>query len=333
MSLKIIKTGIMDTIQDLGRYGYQHLGINPGGAMDAFSMEMVNLLVGNKNNEAVIEMHFPAATFLFEQDCIIAIGGADFLPTINGDPIPLYHPVCIEKNSVLQFRELKNGTRCYLAIKDGLQTAPWLNSSSANLKIKTNDLYGRALQKDDVICFKKQNNYSALPQNNGMLLMPWKADINWHIFNDDSIYILPGSEWDWLNDDSKKIVLNDSFTITTASDRMGYKTKGPKLSKIYNVELVSSPVTYGTIQLLPDGQLIILMADHQTTGGYPRIANVITAHHSKLSQMRPGEKIRFSITDIITAERLQLKQQQHLRQLQNACKFRLEDFLNKGKTI
>lgn len=327
--MKIIKAGVMDTIQDLGRYGYQHLGINPGGAMDTFSMQVVNLLVGNKHNEAVIEMHFPAATFLFDEDCIVAIGGADFMPAINGEPVPLYHPVLIDRNSILQFRDCKSGARCYIAIKDGLQTTQWLNSCSANIKIKNNELYGRVLQKDDVIGFKKPNNYAGLKNNNGMQVMPWQTDINWHMFNDDYIYVLPGSEWDWIDENSQKSFLSDPFTVTTAADRMGYRIKGNKISKINHEELVSSPVSFGTIQLLPDGQLIILMADHQTTGGYPRIANVIAVHHSRLSQMRPGEQIGFKMTDIHTAESLLIKQQQHLKQLESACKLRLEEFLNR----
>src|SRR5215470_4449149 len=107
MSLKIIKAGVLDTIQDLGRYGFQHLGINPGGAMDRFAAQIVNMLVGNSMDEAVIEIHFPASIFLFEQETMIAIGGADFSATVNGEDIPLWQPVIVSKNSVLQFQKWK----------------------------------------------------------------------------------------------------------------------------------------------------------------------------------------------------------------------------------
>ena len=159
MSLKVIKAGILDTIQDMGRYKYQYLGINPAGGMDGFAASVVNILVGNSINEAVIEMHFPAAAFLIEQPTIIAIGGADFLPTINGEAIPLWHPILINKNSVLQFEQLKSGARCYLAIKEELQISKWLGSYSTNLKANAGGYNGRALRKDDVIGFKRNYDY------------------------------------------------------------------------------------------------------------------------------------------------------------------------------
>lgn len=328
MSLKIIKAGVLDTVQDMGRYGYQHWGINPGGAMDSFAIQIANMLLSNDKNEAVIEMHFPAATFLFEQDAIIAIGGADFLPTINGETIPLHRPVVINKNSILQFKELKNGARSYLAVKDGLRIQPWLNSCSTNLKAVAGGFLGRPLQQDDVLHFKTQNDHTALLHGGDMRVMHWKADTTWDIFTGDSIYVLPGNELNWLKEESKKNFIADSFRITSLSDRMGYRLSGTGLQVINKQELVSSAVSFGTVQLLPDGQLIVLMADHQTTGGYPRIAHVITAHYSKLAQMQPEEKINFKFTDIKTAEDLLLKQQQHLQQLENGCKFRLEQFLN-----
>ncbi len=110
-NLKIFKAGIQDTVQDMGRYGYQHLGINPGGAMDKFSAQMVNMLAGNEINQAVIELHFPASVFIFQQPALIALGGADFSPSINGEKIPSGHPVLVNKNSILQFHKIiRQGT-------------------------------------------------------------------------------------------------------------------------------------------------------------------------------------------------------------------------------
>src|SRR5262245_47177000 len=117
MSLKIIKAGILDSIQDPGRYGHQHLGINSSGVMDAFAAQVVIILVGNDINEAVIELHFPASTFLVEQEALIAIGGAEFSATINGEEISLWQPVLVSRNSVLQFQKWKNGARCYIAVR------------------------------------------------------------------------------------------------------------------------------------------------------------------------------------------------------------------------
>jgi antagonist of KipI len=328
MNLKIIKAGIQDTIQDLGRHGYQWLGINPGGAMDRFSAQVVNILVGNNPTDAVVEMHFPAAAFLFETDTMIAIGGANFSPTVNGEAIPLWQPLIINQNSVLQFELLQTGARCYLAIQRGLKIAPWLNSYSTNLKAAAGGFQGKALQKGDTIDYQKQNDLPALLMDKELFILPWAADINWEPSpENDRIAVIPGNEWDWMEMDSQDNFLKQAFLIQQASDRMGYRLSGPELVSMNKTELVSTAVNFGTVQLLPDGQLIVLMADHQTTGGYPRIAHVITAHLSKLAQYRPGEKINFYLTDISTAEKLWLLQQQHLLQLQNACKFRLEEFL------
>lgn len=328
MSMKIIKAGILDTVQDMGRYGHQHLGINPGGAMDRFAACIANMLVGNDSDEAVIELHFPASAVLFEKESIIAITGADFVPAINGEIIPLLHPVIVNKNSVLHFQKAETGTRCYLAIAGGLETTKWLNSSSTNLKAAAGGYNGRALIKNDVINFKRESFFLSVRNEKDFMVLPWKANDKYGETqeSDENIFVIPGNEWDVLQEEAKKSFLNQSFTITAASDRMGYRLNGPALHAVNYEELISSPVSYGTIQLLPDGQLIILMADHQTTGGYPKVAHVISVNHSQLAQKKTGDKIRFELTDQQTAENLFLLQHQHLQQLENACKFKLEEF-------
>jgi antagonist of KipI len=326
MSLKIIKAGILDSIQDLGRYGYQDWGVNPTGAMDRFAAKLVNILVGNDLDEAVIEMHFPASTFLFEEEALIAIGGADFSATINDKEISLWQPLIISKNSILQFQKWKQGGRCYLSVREKLDIPKWLNSFSTNLKTGCGGYNGSALQKDDVIQFLEENNYRNFLQNKRHVSFPWRPDINWSS-SIDKISVMAGNEWDWLTEESQQQFLRESFTISSLADRMGYRLDG-KLAAKNNQELVSSAVSFGTIQLLPNGELIILMADHQTTGGYPRVANVITAHLPALAQMRAGEKINFRMTDQEDAEKMLIQQQEYLLQLEKACKFRLQEFLN-----
>lgn len=325
MSVQIIKAGIMDTLQDGGRYGYQHLGINPSGAMDRYAMQTANLLVGNDLAEAVIEMHFPASVFLFGYPALIAIGGANFSATINGDPVPHLQPLWVNKNDVLQFHKPAEGARACLAIAGGLHIKPWLGSSSTNLKAGCGGNEGRCLQKGDELLFRQ--SFPATPGQSEFKVLPWKADISW---GDEiqEVAVLPGNEWNRLSTESKENFSMTSFVITQQSDRMGYRLNNIPLPVMTHEELVSTAVSFGTIQLLPDGKLIILMADHQTTGGYPRLAHVISAHHSKLAQLKAGNKIRFRFTDLATAERLYLKQQQHLLQLQNACTFRLEQYFN-----
>lgn len=325
MSLKIIKAGIQDTVQDMGRYGYQPLGINPGGAMDKFSLQIANMLVGNKINKPIIELHFPASVFFFNQPALIALGGADFSPSINGEKIPSNHPVFVNKNSILQFHKVVRGARAYLSVHGGLHVSPWLGSCSTHLKAGMGGFNGRALQKEDDINFETSERISSLLKEKEFMVLPWQADINWGDVTGE-IFVLPGNEWERLTSSAKESFEMTSFVITNQSDRMGYRLNNIPLSCITNEEVISSAVSFGTIQLLPDGKLIVLMADHQTTGGYPRLAHVITAHHKELAQMKAGDKIHFRFTNQQTAEELMIKQQQHLQQLQNACKFRLEEF-------
>jgi antagonist of KipI len=328
MNLRIIKTGVLDTLQDAGRYGWQHLGINPGGAMDKLSAGIANILVGNNANDAVIELHFPASAFFFEQPALIAISGADFSASLNGDEIPRLQPVLVSKYSILQFQRVKSGARAYLAVYGGLDVHPWLNSCSTNLKATAGGYKGRVLQKDDEIGLRSRIDFSSLLGKKEFATMSWKTEDD-PVINNEEVLVLPGNEWEQVTDKSKKRFLHQSFMVTSQSDRMGYRLKGKSLSTENGEEVVSSAVNFGTVQLLPDGQLIILMADHQTTGGYPRVAHVISAHHPRLAQMKAGDGIRFRVTDQKTAEELFIRQQQHLLQLQNACKFKLDHLLNK----
>jgi len=327
MSLRVIRAGVLDTIQDLGRYGFQYHGINPGGAMDHFAAQTANMLVGNSVGEAVIELHFPASIFLFQQEAMIALAGADFSAAINGEDISIDQPLIVAKNSILQFQEWKEGSRCYLAVKEKLAVQKWLNSYSTNLKAGCGGFNGRSLQKDDVISFAEKHDYSNFLKTKDSIALPWKADIIWNEGRVERIFVLPGNEWGQLTEESKKRFSNESFVIGSLADRMGYRLQTCLLAE-HGDELVSSPVSFGTIQLLANGELIILMADHQTTGGYPRIGHVATAHLPLLAQKHPGDKIQFQIAHAEEAEKIFFKQQQHLLQLQNACKFRLEEFFN-----
>ena len=323
--MKIIRAGVLDTVQDMGRYGHRHLGINPGGAMDTFTAQVINMLVGNDSHEAVIEIHFPGSIFLFEQEAMIALGGADFSASVNGEDIPLWQPVIAGKNSILQFQKWKQGARCYLAIKEKLNIPEWLNSYSTNLKAAAGGFYGRALQKDDVLPLKEKNEYKKNLQDKDHIVLPWKADIAWNKEPTDRIAVIQGNEWDWLTKEAQHHFLDRPFIIASSADRMGYRLHGP-LKVRENKELVSSPVSFGTLQLLPNGELIVLMADHQTTGGYPRLAHVISAHLHILAQKRPGDEVYFRMTGLQEAEELLLHQHQHLQQLQNACTFKSEEF-------
>ena len=329
MSLRVIKSGAFDLIQDLGRYGFQYLGINPGGAMDIVAAQVANMLVGNEVNDAIIELHFPSSSFLFEQDAVIALSGGDFGAVCNNYSLPLNTPAVVRKYSLLQFTKHTSGARCYLAVKSGFDIPKWLSSYSTHLKAKAGGFHGRCLSKDDELPIRKNDDFTGQLKGKDCLVLPWKADIASLYSAQKTIRICSGAQYDSLTDSSKKQLFSSAFMITNQSDRMGYRMEGESLELLHRVELVSSAVTSGTIQLLPNGQMIILMADHQTTGGYPAIAHVINADFPLLAQRLPNEMIEFQLIDHSEAEELLWQQHHHLHVLQNACTFQLTKFFEK----
>lgn len=329
MSLRIIKGGILDTIQDMGRSGFQHLGINPGGAMDRFSAQLCNALLGKDLKSAVIELHFPASQILFQKETIICICGADFYPTINDQSIPLHHPVAINKNSILKFNQLQSGARCYVSFLNDFKISKWLNSYSTNLKAGAGGFYGRPLAKDDKIEFENRFSASPILQKKDFVILPWKAkDV---VDTRKEIECIIGSEWFCLTKEAQQNFQEHWFQITKEADRMGFRFCGQKLETQNDEQLVSSAVSFGTVQLLPNGQFIILMADHQTTGGYPKIAHVISAHLPILAQKKPNDVIQFKMTSLKEAEKKIINQKKYIHQLQIACKFRMEELIMKDE--
>jgi antagonist of KipI len=322
VSLAIIESGLSDTIQDLGRYGYAHSGINPGGVMDRVAASVANYLVGNDETEAVIELHYPAPVIRFNQPAIIAISGADFSPALDDMPVPSNTPLRVRAGTVLRFKKPAWGVSACLAVSGGLDIPGWLGSYSTNIKAKAGGYNGRLLNKKDEIGFRPR---PAGLDNLKETVLPWHADVQ-ELYAGDAIRIIKGKEYDRLSDCSVTILEGNTFPISSQSDRMGYRLSGSPLQLAHAPEMISSAVTRGTMQLLPDGQAIILMADHQTTGGYPRIAHIISADISRLAQMRPHTAVRFELVSPAEAEKLIITQHHHLQQLKNACTFRLEQF-------
>lgn len=326
MSLRIIRAGLFDSVQDTGRYGFQHLGINPGGAMDRFSAQLANALLGKDLDEAVIEMHFPAAQFLFEKDAVISLTGADFSPRINGKSIPLDHPVAVKENSLLQFERLESGARCYMAVWNGLSVDKWMNSYSTNQRAGAGGYHGRQLQRYDQVDFRRSIALDTILNEKEFLVFPWKSQEAVEKHRNEIQFII-GSEWYWLEKEMQEAFQNHWYQVTYESDRMGYRLAGPALHTNVDEQLVSTAASFGTVQLLPSGQLIVLMAEHQTTGGYPRIAHVITAHLPLLAQKKPNDVMRFIMTDLDTAEEKMEKQQKYLHEIQIASKFRMKTMI------
>ncbi|MGV3528010.1 MAG: biotin-dependent carboxyltransferase family protein [Flavisolibacter sp.] len=322
MSLKIIKAGLLDTIQDGGRYGAAHLGVGPGGAMDRLSASIANALLGKELTAPVLEMHFPAAVMELDAPTVFVLTGADFSPRINGLPIPLNQPICITEDAVLSFEKKMTGARCYLAMLNEWNLPLWMNSYSTNLKANAGGYQGRSLQKGDELF------YETLPTliKEEIRLLPWRLPEEENVNRD--IPFLPGPEWPLMTTALQRDFLNKTFEISSASDRMGYHLVGEVLAKEPLPQLVSSAVGFGTIQWLPSGGFIVLMADHQTTGGYPRVGQVTATGLNRLAQMNAGEQLQFQLTTVAEAEERFCEQQNYLLQLQNTCKLKMENFLH-----
>ena len=325
MSIKIIKAGVLTTIQDAGRTGFRSIGVGSAGAMDLFAMTVSNYLCGNEENEAVIEINFPGPEILFEKDAIISITGADFSATLNEHNVPLWRTLMVKKDSLLRFKQPVSGSRIYLAVSGGWQANQWLGSYSTHLKLAVGGHSGRALQKEDIIQFKACSK--SFPENK---ILSWSvsgAELNKVYKPVNGILCTAGPEYGLLTENAKRNFGQQNFTISQQSDRMGYRLNNEPIFLEQTLELISSPVDIGTIQLLPTGTLIILMADHQTTGGYPRIASVIKADLPKLAQAKPGQAINFTITSIKEAEDNYISMQRNLQEIKQSCFIHLRNIL------
>ncbi len=307
------KSGLLSTIQDLGRKNYRRFGINPNGAMDKQAVRLINILLGNDQNEAVLEMHFPAPILQFEADAIIALGGADFGAKLNEKGIENWRPYFAKKGSILKFDDKIFGNRAYLAVKDGLHVKKWLGSSATSLRAKIGGFGGRSLQKGDRILFSSKfqipNSRFTYKISNSLILPDNSSP---------KVRIIAGAEFEMLTALSELAFLKQSFMIRRESDRMGFRLHGEPLYLLNKIELVSAAVDFGTIQLLPDGQMIILMADHQTSGGYPRLAHVISADLPLLAQLNPNDTVSFNLISINEAENILLQNEFELNYLKFA---------------
>lgn len=317
MSILINKGGILTTVQDLGRNEFRRFGINQTGVMDKISVRLINSLLGNFENEAVLEMHFPAPEILFEEPALFTLGGADFSAKLNGETIENWRPYLARKDSILKFEQKSFGNRAYLSIKNGFKIELWLGSASTNLKAKIGGIEGRKLQSGDRIFFNQQmtvsGNHSNYKISNS--LVPFYSKF-------PTVRVIAGAEFELLTGLSQENFLKKNFKITQNSDRMGFRLQGEPLYPLYKKELVSSAVNFGTIQLLPDGQLIVLMADHQTTGGYPRLANVVSTDLPLLAQLGANDKVGFHLISIEFAEKLLADFETNLNLLKTASNFR-----------
>ena len=307
MSLFFEKPGIFSSIQDLGRPGFRRFGINPGGAMDTFAARTANLLLGNDEKAPLIEMYFPAAEITFEDDVIGAITGADFQASINGALLPNWSSFNIKAGDRLRFTGRSSGNICYLAVSGGLEASDWLAVVPRVSRLASADITGGRFAAGDCVAFASPQTAAdrSRPRRVSPKIMPLYRPF-------PTVRVLRGAEFDRCTPASQASFLSDTFVISTESDRMGFRLDGRRLELDEPVEMISTAVTFGTIQLLPNGKLIVLMADHQTVGGYPRIGQVITSDLPLIAQLAPQDKVAFHEVTLKEAEEIHIKYETNL---------------------
>ena len=324
MSIRVIRPGLLTTIQDQGRAGLQQFGVIVSGAMDPLALRISNLLVGNEQHSAVLEITLSGPALLFEHEALIAIAGADLSAIIDGQAVPLWRPIWVRQGSRLEFGSPLRGSRAYLSVAGGIDVPLVMHSRSTYLRARLGGFDGRSLQAGDVLNLRaaspgvsqqikrKSERGSELP----FVAPDWFAGSDLAEYLDDpTIRVMSGGQYDWFNDESREAFVSEPFSITKQSDRMGYRLAGPTLRFIQPRELVSEAVTVGTIQVPPEGQPIILMADRPTTGGYAKIAQVATVDIPVLAQLKPGAKIRFLMISVDEAQELYRSREAMIRRL------------------
>ena len=283
--IKIHKPGLLTTVQDLGRYGYQQFGMPVSGAMDTKALKLANYLVGNDENEACLEATADGPKIEFECDIFIAICGADMQAKINGKEVEMYKTLMVKTGDILTFGKLINGFRTYISFAGGIQVPVIMGSKSTYLRGGVGGFKGRKLKKGDVVAIKNDSNKPEIRSIEQKNIPVYR--------NHFTARIIPGPEADHFTVNGLATFLHSEYTIAEQSDRMGYRLAGNKIEHKKSADIISSGIAFGTIQVPAHGQPIIMMADRQTTGGYTRIATIISEDLPYIAQLKPGDTILF----------------------------------------
>lgn len=310
-SLRFIKAGLLTTIQDLGRESYQQYGVPVSGAMDSHALQMANLLVGNNRDSALIEMTLLGPEIEFQSDECIALTGADCNPTINSKPVEMEVTLLVKKGDQLKCNYAKGGIRSYLAIAGVFDIPKVMGSYSTYLRGGFGGYKGRKIIDGDEIQIISNPpvEIRRLPKENES-----KIKVN------NIIRVILGPEDEAFTEKGIETFLSQSYRLTTQSDRMGYRFEGEEIEHKKSADIISAGITLGAIQIPGDGKPIIMMADHQTTGGYTKIANVVSVDIPLLAQMIPGDEIYFQRISINEAHSLIRKQEEDFKRLETFFK-------------
>jgi antagonist of KipI len=317
--IHVQEPGLFTTVQDLGREGYGPLGVSPSGAADAISLRMGNRLVANAEGEAGLEMTLLGGTFAFPEGALLALTGSDFGATLDGKPVEMCMTFEARGGQVLRLGPTRSGARCYLCVQGGIDVELFLGSASTHILSGLGGHQGRALRKGDVL---------KIGARRWMMAEKWPAHLRkreWILSKRVMRILEPrkvlcvtaGPQSDWFPEASQQIFFGSTYRVAEESNRMGIRLEGPPILRIPSGaqeetgqnagptgtvgEMISEGVTLGAVQVPEGGMPIILFVEQQTTGGYPKIANVISADFHSLGQLRPRDEIRFERVERETA--------------------------------
>ena len=306
MTIRVVKPGFFTTVQDRGRYGYAHLGISPAGAADTLSLRIANLLAGNEEYAPALEMTLLGAALEFEERAIIAICGASCDCKVGQNRLAANAAVELPPGSVLQCGSTTDGARCYLAIQGGFDVPPVMGSASTDIRGCFGGHEGRRLQTGDMLRVRHMKRADMRRLAKGALDATRQPG---------PVRVTCGAQNDWFTADGYGRFLASTYAVSEQSDRAGLRLQGEAVSPREPKQLLTDGIPLGAIQVPQNGQPIILFVDQQTTGGYPKIANVIAADMHRIGQLRPRDEVRFAEVSVAAAIEALRAQERRLKEL------------------
>jgi antagonist of KipI len=302
--IEVQAPGLLTTVQDLGREGFGAMGVSPSGAADPVSLRIGNRMIGNEANAAGLEMTLLGGRFVFWEDAVFALAGSDFGATLNGGPVPLWAPCKARARETLRVGPTSAGARCYLCVQGGIVVKGFLGSASTHLLSGLGGHEGRALREGDVLKIGPADGSLRLRTLNGTA---WEG-----LAPRNVLRVTAGPQSDWFSELAQRLFFGSTYRVTEQSDRMGIRLEGAAISSPSGGEMISEGVSLGAVQIAAGGLPIILFVEQQTTGGYPKIANVISADLHRLGQLRPRDELRFELVDLEEARTMQREQEKLL---------------------
>ena len=302
--IHVLAPGLFTTVQDLGRPGFGPIGVSPSGAADPISLRLGNRLVGNADGAAALEMTLLGGTFLFPEGAIAALAGSDFGAVLDRQPVAICTSQKISAGQILRLGSTRSGARCYLCVGGGIEVKPFLGSASTHILSGLGGNDGRALRKGEVLNIGSAAGVFRERKIHPRLLK--------HLSPRKTLRVTPGPQSDWFPESSRQLFYTNPYRVTEDSNRMGLRLAGAVIPPHSQGQMITEGVSLGAIQIPDGGQPIILFVEQQTTGGYPKIANIISPDLASIGQLRPRDEIRFKRVDFETALTLLKEQEQIL---------------------